>query len=146
MSNAECEFVCRIAPVFQQSCDVVDRLRSYHDERFALRLMESASSELLGEVRFRAGASGLPQSITNAHVEVDDVRNVTSRDLDVVFTYERQLRAGPMSITYCDGVFTFGATIDCSKGHQNVAEQLLQHHAIAFLGTLGPFRLPDTSC
>lgn len=99
MSNAECEFVCRIAPVFQQSCDVVDRLRSYHDERFALRLMESASSELLGEVRFRAGASGLPQSITNAHVEVDDVRNVTSRDLDVVFNL-RETASGRSNVDH----------------------------------------------
>lgn len=147
MSNAERELVCRIEPSFQQSFDVIGRLRSYHDQRFALRLIESASSALLGEVRFRAGASGLPQSTTNADVTtVDDVREATYHDLDLVLDYERQLRAGPMSMTYCDRVFTFGAILDCSKGHQDVAEQLLQQHAIAFLSTLAPFGLHNSSC
>lgn len=143
MSNTQCELVCRIEPRFQQSLDVVSKLRSYQDERFALRLIESTSSTLLGELRFRAGPSGLPESTGDVSTATaGDPRSAASNDLDLVFQYERQLRTGPMSITFSDGTFTFGAILDCSKGRQDVAEQLVQQYAIAFLSTLGPFALP----
>ena len=141
MSKSEREFACRIVPVFVQPLDIPYKLGTYGDPQFILELMEPEPNSFIGEVSFRdpkEHVSELPQPLAGDHDPTDDAMDAALDDVQRVSECERQLRSGRMSFSYRDGVFTFSQTINCTERSREIADQLLQHHALAFLKTLGP--------
>lgn len=134
------EFACRIVPRFSDPIDISVKLRSYKDSHFSLLLIEPEPESFIGKVGF----SYLPESMLlpdgplgNDAATKNDPLDKTLSDLRAVQECENILRAAPMSFSYKDGAFTFGTSVTCSERDIQLIEQLFQHHALAFLMTLG---------
>jgi len=121
---SEREFACCIVPIFARPIDVVLTLRGYRSDKFSFELIAQEPDGVLGMIRDMSGAA--TSSIASTSDEQAAVESILS-----------QLRS-QVSVSSKDDQFVFSAMIDCPEAMTPIAHQLLQHHAIAFLRTLGP--------